>query len=207
MSAYLVLLLIIVSAVPTAYLRMRSNGDEVWLAHLIALKLLSRVRTDDERRFGIAPCSVSHPCCCSRAFADVGISKTASLARVAISSAATPRICLFGGIDRSLCRCRSVASNPAWLKVAIVPITVGSIMLANYRTSILAMLPLLIYFLLYASAASSDPACGRWSWPFSGLGWCSQAPRRWRRWTALANSERSLAENSRSFSGQTNHCG
>lgn len=47
-------------------------------------------------------------------------------------------------------------SIPRWIKLVIIPLTLGSIVLANYRTAILGTLPLLAYYGLYAVSRPVD---------------------------------------------------
>jgi O-antigen ligase len=45
---------------------------------------------------------------------------------------------------------------PRWIKIVVIPLIMVSIVLANYRTAILAALPLLIYYALYGLSRPVD---------------------------------------------------
>jgi O-antigen ligase len=47
-------------------------------------------------------------------------------------------------------------SIPRWIKVVIIPLIMVSIVLANYRTAIMAALPLLVYYVLYGLSRPVD---------------------------------------------------
>ncbi|MEO6256505.1 MAG: hypothetical protein ABIO69_06835 [Sphingomicrobium sp.] len=152
LSLYLVLIVVIVSALANGSLtRAFEPIMKFGLLIVIALNCFQALRTDDERRFGVATMLSFSPLLLFQALSLIlNISKTDSLTgsrnfiggydHEAAFSVALIALFIVAGVSRAI---------PRGLKIAIVPITVVSIMLANYRTAILAMVPLLIYYVLY----------------------------------------------------------
>jgi len=161
MSAYLVLFVIVASAFANGVI---TNAFEpvmkFGLLIVIALNCYQALRMDDERRFGVATLLSFSPLLVFQALSlMLNISKTSSMSAVrnfiggydheAAFSVALIGLFIVAAVSRAI---------PRGLKVAIVPITVVSIMLANYRTAILAMLPLVIYYLLYGISRFFGPS-------------------------------------------------
>ncbi|MEO8175173.1 MAG: hypothetical protein ABI626_00765 [Sphingomicrobium sp.] len=152
LSAYLVLLVIVVSALATGTVTQAFEPImKFGLLIVVALNCFQGLRIENERRFGIATVLSFSPLLVFQAISLLlNISKTDSLSGTrnfiggydheAAFSVALIGLFIVAGVSRAI---------PRALKVPIVPITVVSVLFANYRTAILAMVPLLIYYALY----------------------------------------------------------
>jgi hypothetical protein len=152
MSAYAVLFVIVLSAFANgAYKQAFEPIVKFGLFIVIALNCYQALRTDDERRFGIATLLSFSPLLVFQALSlMLNISKSDPGTSVrnfiggydheAAFSVALIGLFVVAAVSRAI---------PTALKVAVVPVAVLSILLANYRTSMLAMAPLLIYFILF----------------------------------------------------------
>jgi hypothetical protein len=152
MSTYLLVIVIIASAYAN---HMITESFEpvikFGLLIVIALNCYQALRIEDERRFGLATLLSFAPLLVFQALSLVlNVAKTDAGTDVrnyigGYNHEAAFSVALFGlfiaaAVSRSM---------PRGLRFAIVPIAVVSIMLANYRTAILAMAPLIIYYLLF----------------------------------------------------------
>ena len=115
---------------------------------VIALHCYQALRTDDERAFGIATVLSFSPLLVFQALSLVlNISKTNSLSgdqnyiggydHESAFSVAVIGLFIVLAVSRAI---------PVRLKFVMVPVAVASIILANYRTTNIAMAPLVIYF-------------------------------------------------------------
>ena len=160
LSAYLVLSVICVSAIANGVI---TNAFEpvvkFGLLIVIALNCYQALRTDNERGFGVATVLSFSPLLVFQALSLLlDISKTDSLSgsrnfiggydHEASFSVALIGLFIVVAVSRAI---------PLRLKLLFVPITVMSILLANYRTTNIAMLPLVIYFLLYGISRLFGP--------------------------------------------------
>lgn len=152
LSAYAVLFVIVLSAFANGtYAEAFEPVVKFGLFIVIALNCYQALRTDDERRFGIATLLSFSPLLVFQAIS--------LMLNVSKSDPGTSTRNFIGGYDHeaafsvALVGLFTVAAVsraiPLALKVAVVPVAFVSILLANYRTSILAMVPLVIYFAMY----------------------------------------------------------
>lgn len=160
MSAYLVLAVIGVSAFANGVVM---NAFEpvmkLGLFIVLALNCYQALRTDNEGAFGIATVLSFSPLIIFQALSLLlGIAKTDELSgdrnfiggydHEAAFSVALIALFVVVAVSRAI---------PLRLKLLFVPITVASILFANYRTTTIAMLPLVIYFLLYGISRLFGP--------------------------------------------------
>ena len=161
LSAYLVIAVICVSAVANGAV---TNAFEpvvkFGLLIVIALNCYQALRTGNERSFGVATVFSFSPLLLFQALSLLlDISKTDSLSgsrnfiggydHEASFSVALIGLFIVVAVSRAI---------PLRLKLLFVPIMVISILLANYRTTNIAMLPLVIYFLLYGISRLFGPS-------------------------------------------------
>jgi hypothetical protein len=164
LSAYLMLAVICVSAVANGIVTDAFEPVmKFGLLIVIALNCYHALRTDDERAFGIATVLSFSPLLVFQALSLVlNISKTNSLSgdqnyiggydHESAFSVAVIGLFIVLAVSRAI---------PVRLKLVMVPVAVASIILANYRTTNIAMAPLVIYFLLYGISRFFGPTLRR----------------------------------------------
>jgi hypothetical protein len=152
LSAYAVLFVIMLSAFANgAYAQAFEPLVKFGLFLVIALNCYQALIVDDERRFGIATLLSFSPLLVFQAISlilNISKSDPGSATRNFIGGydhEAAFSVALIG-LFTAAAVSRAI---PLALKVVVVPVAVVSILLANYRTSMLAMVPLVIYFAMY----------------------------------------------------------
>jgi hypothetical protein len=152
MSAYLVLFVICLSALANAsFTDAFEPVMKFGLLIVVALNCFQALRTDDERAFGLATVLGFAPLLVFQALSLVlNISKTDELSGDRNFIGGYDHESAFSVAVIGLLILVSVArAIPPRLKLVIVPVAVASVIAANYRTTNLAMAPLVIYFSVY----------------------------------------------------------
>jgi hypothetical protein len=151
-SAYLVLIVVALSAAANgSFVKAFEPMTKFGLLIVVALHCFNALRRGDERRFTIALLLSFVPLLLFQLFSVIldvpkstegagGESYIGGYYQEAAFSIALVGLLIVAAAARSI---------PGWVKAVIVPVATAGIIVANYRTAILAMIPLIIFYLLY----------------------------------------------------------
>jgi O-antigen ligase len=152
-SAYLVFIAGALSAaVNTSFVQAFEPITKFGLLIVVALHCFNALRSGDERRFTVALLLSFVPLILFQVFSLIlnvpkategagGESYIGGYYQEAAFSIALVGLLIVAAVARSI---------PRWTKAIIIPVATVGILFANYRTAIMAMIPLIIYYLLYA---------------------------------------------------------